>query len=163
MEEVQAQQQNKWEGLFESFLATVEFSLVHYEFGKTSENDEGITGHWGLHDDQGANLGGIEGDVFDTAEQIINRMDVYIRDYFYEDLEQEVEDYELCLPDDMLLESKYGKEIHWRGTAYWLAVRAELSENNQFVKDHNYEFDILDMIANHTDDIDLYNINHEEA
>lgn len=155
-------QQNKWEGLFESFLDTTEFSLIHYEYGKTSENDEDTVGYWSLEDRQGANLGGIEGDVFVNAEQIIDRMNVYINDYFYRDLEEEANSYGLKIPDEDDLAKKYGETVYWRGTAYWLAIREELGENHQFIKDHQYALDILDMIANHMEDINLNNVNHEE-
>lgn len=156
------QKQNKWESLFESFLATTEFSLIHYEFGKTSENDEDVDGHWSLHDEQGANLGGIEGDVFDTAEQIVERMSVYINDYFYEDLDQEADDYKLELPSLSALAAKYGDEVRWYGSEYWLTIRKELGEDHEFVKNHIYEFDVLEMVARHTNEINLYNIDHEE-
>lgn len=159
---MEEQKQNKWERLFESFLCTTEFSLIHYEFGKTSENDEDVTGHWSLDDKQGANLGEIEGDVFDTAEQIVDRMSIYINDYFYRDLEDEAVAYGLESFDMDEFAKKYGEAVYWRGADFWLGIREELGEENEFVKDHVYDFDIIEMLARHTDEIDLYNIYYEE-
>ena len=73
---------NIWEDIFESFLDLKEFTLVHYENGKISENNEDVDGHWGLIDRQGGNLGNIEGDVFNNAEEILDRMSIYINDYY---------------------------------------------------------------------------------
>lgn len=66
--------QNKYEKLFDSFLELTEFSLIKYEDG------------FGLEDRQGANIGDIEDDRFETAEQIFERMSIYIDDYIDEDL-----------------------------------------------------------------------------
>lgn len=54
--------QNKYEKLFDSFLELTEFSLIKHEDG------------FGLEDRQGANIGGIEDDRFETAEQIFERI-----------------------------------------------------------------------------------------
>ena len=64
-----------YDELFAEFLDITEFDLEKYEDG------------YGLHDRQGANLGDIEGDRFDTAEEIVDRMDNYVVDYFLDDEE----------------------------------------------------------------------------
>lgn len=68
-----AKSQNIWGKLFDSFLDLTEFSLIKYEDG------------FGLEDHQGANLGDIEDDRFETAEQIFERMSIYIDDYIDEE------------------------------------------------------------------------------
>lgn len=146
-------QLNKWEGLFESFLDLTEFSLEYHKDTKD----------WGLYDRQGGNLGDIQSDRFKNAGEIFDRMTVYIDDYFYRDLEEEIDAYKVKLPSDEILAKKYGNEINWGGTAYWLAVRAELGSGNKFVVDHVFEFDVLDMIANHFEEINLHNVYHEEV
>ena len=69
---IMGKSQNKYEKLFCSFLDLTEFSLIKYKDG------------FGLEDRQGANLGDIEGDRFETAEQIFERMSIYIDDYINE-------------------------------------------------------------------------------
>lgn len=156
--------QNKWEKLFEEFLDVTEFTLVHYEYGRTDPEDEEKIGYWGLYDRQGANLGEIESDVFTSASEIIDRMSTYINDYFYRDLEEEAQCYEVQLPDDNLLIQKYGTKVYWGGAEYWLAIKQELKDKNKdFLEAHQFDFDILEMIAHHGEDIELNNISHEEG
>ena len=47
---------NRWEELFDELLDLIEFRLIKYPDG------------WGLVDRQGANLGDIESDRFDSSE-----------------------------------------------------------------------------------------------
>ena len=126
-----AKSQNKWEKLFDSFLDLTEFSLIKYEDG------------FGLEDHQGANLGDIEDDRFETAEQIFERMSVYIDDYIDEDLCNVWVDELGFSCDDIpdTLES-------------WLDYKEEL-------KEYQYEIDLIDMICNHYNEINLENCTYE--
>lgn len=134
--------QNRWESLFEDFLEVTEFRLIKYTDG------------WGLHDRQGGNFGDIEDDRFGSASDIIDRMDVYIIDYFYHDLEDELEAYDV----DMT-----GREIP-EDAQDWLDLRADAEfckKNQEYMNNHAFEFNALDMIANHASEIDLENIDYE--
>lgn len=138
--------QNKWEELFEEFLDLIEFRLlkkVNYDWGM-----------WSLVDLQGANLGNIEEDEFVSATGIIDRLDVYINDYFFDDLERELDAYKVDLED---------REMPWSAEE-WLALRDDTefyNKNKEYFDGHPFEFDVLDMIANHTQDIDLENVYYE--
>lgn len=151
-------QQNQWEGLFESFLDLVEFSL---EYHKDTQN-------WGLYDRQGANLGDIQSDRFENVEQIFERMDVYICDYIFKDLNEELDNYRINISWKDLA-TKYaglGEDIeiyHSDCCAFWIAVRSELGSEHQFIKDHQFEFDICEMIRYHWMEINLNNVYHEEV
>ena len=123
--------QNKYEKLFCSFLDLTEFSLIKYEDG------------FGLEDRQGANLGDIEDDRFETAEQIFERMSIYIDDYIDEDL-CDVWVGELGFSCDEIPDTIEG----------WLDHKEEL-------KDYQYEIDLIDMICNHYDEINLENCAYE--
>lgn len=70
--------------LFNEMLDLIEFQLVRYSDGQ-----------WGLKDLQLANLGDIESDRFVNLTQIIDRLDVYIIDYFEEPIVEyfEIDDY----------------------------------------------------------------------
>ena len=59
--------------LFGEFLELIEFGLVKYQDG------------YGLIDGQGANLGNIEEDRFNTAREIVDRCDAYVGDYLLSD------------------------------------------------------------------------------
>lgn len=135
---------NKWERLFEEFLECVEFTLVKYTDG------------WGVHDKQYANLGDIEDDRFKNAEDVLDRMDTYIVDYFYNDLEDELNAYEV--------------DLEWRevpdGAAEWLLLRNDVefvNKNKKYFDNHSWEFEVLEMIVRHVDEIDLDNIHYEEG
>lgn len=135
--------QNKWEELFEQYMDLTEFTLIKYSDG------------WGIYDNQGANWGDIESDRFENASDIFDRMDAYIEDYFFEDLQNELEAYEVDME---------GRKLPW--SAYeWLWLRNDVefyNKNKKYFDDHGFDFDVLDMIANHADEIDLANVYYEE-
>lgn len=124
-------QQNKYEKLFDSFLELTEFSLIKHKDG------------FGLEDHQGANLGDIEDDRFETAEQIFERMSIYIDDYIDEDLCNVWVD-ELGFKYEDIPDTLEG----------WLDHKEEL-------KEYQYELDLIDMIYNHFDEINLENCTYE--
>ena len=126
-------QQNKWEKLFDEFLDLTEFTLVRHQ------ND------WSLIDNQGGNLGGIESDRFNDAAQILERMDVYIHDYIIEDIEDLAEENDIDISD-------------WDGWG-WDYL---LSYRDKFPQDCQYEFDLLDMICYHFEEINLENCTYKE-
>lgn len=139
--------QNKWEKLFEEFLDLIEFSLL-----KRANYDWGM---WSLVDLQGANLGNIEEDEFVSATDIIDRLDIYINDYFFDDLECELDAYNVDLGD---------REVPWDAEE-WLALRDDVefyNKNKEYFDGHTFEFDVLDMIAHHTQEIDLENVFYQE-
>lgn len=125
---------NKYEKLFDDFLSITEFKLIKYKDG------------FGLEDLQGGNLGNIEADRFDSAEEIIDRMDVYVQDYFITDIEE-------------LLEDVYDVEA----PTYWcyedlLEFARPIMENGS----HKFNIDILDMICYHTSEINIENCIYTE-
>ena len=126
-------QQNKWEKLFDEFLDLTEFTLVKHQ------ND------WSLIDNQGANLGDIQSDRFKSAAQILERMDVYIHDYIIEDIEDLAEENDIDISD-------------WDGWG-WDYL---LSYSDKFPQDCQYEFDLLEMICYHFEEINLENCTYEE-
>lgn len=135
--------QNKWEELFEQFMELTEFTLTQYKDG------------WGVIDGQGANLGDIQSDRFENAADIFDRMDIYINDYFFNDLEEELEAYNVDLE---------GREVPWNADE-WLALRGDkefYKKNKKYFDEHSFEFDVLDMIVNHEGEINLENVYYEE-
>ena len=133
-------QKNKYEKLFDEFLELTEFKLVRHQNDYDEYTDE--YGHWNLIDNQGANLGNIEGDRFKSAAEILDRMDIYIHDYIVEDIQ------------DCLDEAGYD---YYTGNYQGLIEygRDKLSENK-------WDLDVLDMICNHFDEISLENCTYEE-
>ena len=124
--------QNKWESLFDDFMDLTEFSLVKYRDG------------WGLIDNQGVNIGDIQSDRFDTAQEIFDRMDIYFNDYIYSELKE------------TWIKSGFDEESHPTMANDWLKYR----EARGF-EDSGFYLDILDMVANHYDEIDLNNCTYE--
>lgn len=68
--------------MFNTILAIEEFGLIKYKDGT-----------WGLFDGQGANLGDIESDRFNTMAEILDRMEIYHIDYFEESIMEYFEIY----------------------------------------------------------------------
>ena len=96
---------------------------------------------WSLIDNQGGDLGDIEDDRSTSAYQILDRMDVYIDDYIARPLEEELikkgVDEELYLFDDFLF-------------------------CREMLPDNQWDFDVLDMICNHFEEVDLENCTYKE-
>jgi len=118
-----------FETLFEDFLNTIKFQLVKHSDGR------------GVEDHQGANLGDIEQDRFANAAAIIDRLDIYIQDYFVSALEEGLGDEQY---DDwpLLLE----------------ATNKKLSSDD--LNQYRFELKILDMICNHPGEINLERCNY---
>lgn len=131
---------NKATEVFNTFLDVIEFELVKYEDG------------YGLVDLQGANLGDIEEDRFQTAAEIIERLSVYIEDYYLDDLDEEfcntVEAYGFEVTENM----KHSTPEEWCDFAKF---PHSCKGVEKFIADHRHEFDVLDMIVNHADEVHL--------
>ena len=127
-------QQNKYEKLFDEFLDLTEFTLVKHQ------ND------WSLIDNQDGNIGDIEGYRFESAMQIFDRMDIYIEDYIVESIVEE-------------LNSK-GIDDAERVRAWcdW----TDILEYKDCLPNSKWDFDVLDMICNHFEEINLENCTYEE-
>ena len=117
---------NRWEELFDEFLDLIEFRLAKYPDG------------WGLVDRQGADLGDIESDRFDSAVPLIDRLEVYIQDYIVSDI---AEDAECC--------------DYKTWTELLEFVRKNMVEED--LERYHFELEVLDMICNHPAEVNLDN------
>lgn len=73
---------------FDYYYNLFQDMLDLYEFDLSVDEEN----NWRVVDRQGANLGGIEQDKFETLASIIERMEIYHNDYIIRDLEE-------CFPD----------------------------------------------------------------
>ena len=122
--------QNTYEKLFDEFLDLTEFRLLKHKDGTFS-----------LEDRQRANLGGIEDDRFETASEVLDRMDIYIQDYLIVDIE------------DALDEESIAIDCDWK----------EYGKYRDLIPDYRFDFDLLDMIVNHSNEVDLNNCDYSLA
>lgn len=100
---------------------------------------------WSLIDNQGGNIGDIEGDRFKNAAEILIRMDSYTDDYITEPLE--------------IFAGMEGIDISdWENWG-WDCL---LSYRDKFPQDWQWHFDVLDMICFHDEEINLENCTYEE-
>lgn len=120
---------NKYERLFNGFLETTDFELVRYE---TDEDGK----CWGVIDKQGGNLGNIEGDRFSSAEEIFERMDVYINDYFIMSLEECLEEAGHEVPD-------------------WSCYMDLVNYCRPLLPENQWDLDVVEMICEHFEEINL--------
>ena len=118
---------NNWEEMFLDFLEMTEFYLRK----KVDEDDVDC---YGLEDGQHANLGDIESDFFYSASDILDRMEIYEYDYIIRDLEE-------CAHADNI-KLNYGQ---------W----TDLLQYRSLLPDNQYDFELIDMICNHPDEIDI--------
>ena len=145
-----------YEELFDDLISECEFELVKYSGdarkSKSTWDDEEYEGTWGVIDTQGANLGGIEDERFENAQDIMDRLSTYIHDYFLEGLE------EYDFEDDALND----EASYCFDASDWL----------EFFNKHNIKLDpdyygedfieFLDFIVNHGKDVDLEKCHYEE-
>ena len=118
---------NKYEKLFKEFIEQIDFKLI-------KENNE-----FCLLDLQGANLGDIEEDSFTSASCIADRTEIYIKDYFIDDIAELLQERDVEIPiydtwEDFVEKAK-----------------------PILYKDYAWEFDVLDMLFYHTEEVDLNN------
>ena len=118
---------NTYEKLFDEFLNITEFLLLKHKDGTFS-----------LEDRQYANFGNIEDDRFETASEVLDRMDVYIQDYLVVDIE------------DALDEESIAIDCDWK----------EYGKYRDLIPDYRFDFDLLDMIVNHSNEVDLNNCDY---
>ena len=118
---------NTYEELFDAFLNITEFRLLKHNDGTFS-----------LEDRQCANLGDIEDDRFETASEVLDRMDVYIQGYLAAGIE------------DALNEESITIDCDWK----------EYGKYRDFLPDYGFDFDLLDMIVNHSNEVDLNNCDY---
>lgn len=121
---------NTYEKLFDEFLNITEFRLLKHKDGTFS-----------LEDQQCVNLGDIEDDRFETASEVLDRMDVYIQDYLVADIE------------DALDEKSIEIDCDWK----------EYGKYRDLIPDYKFDFDLLDMIINHSNEVDLNNCDYSLA
>ena len=121
---------NTYEKLFDEFLNITEFVLLKHKDGTFS-----------LEDRQRANFGNIEDDRFETASEVLDRMDVYIQDYLVVDIE------------DALDEESIEIDCDWE----------EYGKYRDLIPDYRFDFDLLDMIVNHSNEVDLNNCDYSLA
>lgn len=95
-------------------------------------------GTFSIEDQQCANLGNIEDDRFTSASEILDRMDIYIQDYLITDIEDALDEKSIEIDCDWEEYGQYRKEL----------------------PDYKFDFDLLDMIINHSDKVDLNNCDY---
>lgn len=136
--------------LFEEFLDMIGLTLVKHKNCSDSFC-------WSLIDRKGANLGDIESYQFENAAGIIDTLDIYINDYIYKDLEEELDAYDIELD----LHEIPGGAVEWLELINNVEFR-EVRRNLRYIEEHKFEFDLLDMIVYHVDEIDLNECYYEE-
>ncbi len=113
--------------VFKEMLNVMDFQLEKYDDG------------FGLIDLQGANWGDIESDRFRTAAEIIERITIYLDGYYYDDLTD--------------IASRYFENETLPYTAEeWTKF---MNDHESFKVDYMHEFKVMDLIANHTNEVDL--------
>lgn len=117
---------SKYEELFNEVLDIIDFELIKYKNG------------WGLIDKQLADLGDIESERFDNVVKLVDRLEMYIEDYFVEEIRIEVE--ELA-------------EMTWKE----IIDTAPNKLNQQQSEAYKFNLLVLDMICNHKDEIEFEN------
>ena len=117
---------SKYEELFNEVLDIIDFELIKYKNG------------WGLIDKQLADLGDIESERFDNVVKLEDRLEMYIEDYFVEEIRIEVE--ELA-------------EMTWKE----IIDTAPNELNQQQSEAYKFNLLVLDMICNHKDEIEFEN------
>ena len=138
--------QSFWEERFDDFLEMIDFQLVKNENEYNEETDE--YGVWSLKDITEANWGNIEGDRFNDAAGIFERLDRYVYDSVIRELYDE-----------------YGIDSDKYNT--WADIVAdsnniikELGKNRRNVCTY---LDYLDLVCNHAGKINLEHCKHIQA
>ena len=122
-------QQHYYE-MFDAFLRNTEFELVSYDEPDEDGNCYGVV------DLQGGNLGNIESDRFGSVMDVVERMDVYITDYYTDAIENN-------WPD--------ANEDVFRYDYATMAQLGMLKSNDRHLCGD--DFDVIDVLCNHANEI----------
>ena len=98
-------------------------------------------GTFSLKDLQLANLANIEGDRFTSVLKILDRLDIYIQDYLISDIEEALDEKSIEI------------DCAW----------GEYGQYRDLIPDYKFDFDLLDMIVNHSNEVDLNNCDYSFA
>jgi len=143
--------EKSYEEMFDELIDGVEFELVKYSGedrkSKSTWDDKEYEGDWGLIDTQGANLGGIEEERFNNAKEIIDRLNVYISDYF------------LGGQDGLEVSEEHQDELD---DCYTYEEMLEFFKKYPEEDENGYLVELLDFIVNHAKDVDLEKCTFEE-
>ena len=134
---------NKYTKLFTDFLHTMDFGLCKETDG------------YALIDYQGAYWGNIAEDRFDSAESIVDRLDIYIDDYFLDDLEEEAPNYGIS--DETIVDI-----LGFADWYAWFVENKDKAEYQKFINTHGSEFEVADLVVNHLDEVCLDEVIEEE-
>lgn len=134
---------NKYTKLFADFLHTMDFGLCKKPNG------------YALIDYQGAYWGGIAEDRFDSAESIVDRLDIYIDDYFLDDLEEEAPNYGIS--DETIVDI-----LGFADWFAWFTENKDKAEYQKFINTHGFEFEVADLVVNHLDEVCLDDVVDKE-
>lgn len=137
-----------YETAFEEIINNMEFSLV-----KNEDNT------FSLHDDTGANLGGIESERFTNAVEILDRLtyNTYYEDYFYtgasESIEEEVKTGEIKIAENAVIPEPEDSAEKWK----------EFLEENDLTERYSEVYAVSRLLADtETININLDNIPHDD-
>lgn len=122
--------------IFATMLDVMDFELYQDEDG------------YALSDKQGGNFGDIESDRFTTAKQIIDRLDVYLNDYYFDDLTEAAENYPYFADHD-IPDTAEGWNV--------LRLFAPI-ELKPFIAEYSHEFDVMELVVNGYKYVDLCRI-----
>lgn len=132
--------------LFRDMLSVMDFKLI--------EEKE----YFCLVDLQGGNLGDIESDQFISASQLVERLDIYITDYFLNDLEEEFEAW--CENTDSALWEEFEPIIASLVSCEDWVNFAENGTGHsvlgKFVNEYLFDFQVLYMICYDVDKVNLH-------
>lgn len=135
------------EEMFDWLISFMDFGLVKYT----------KTGEFGLRDLQGANLGNIESDRFDNAAGIIDRLGIYLHDYFLGD-----EPGELSFGDDAEADNA---QDEWNKNVVDISDAWDFFDKHERYKsdpEFKWIYDACDFIINKADKVDLNKCKYKE-
>lgn len=128
--------QNHYEELFDQMLTQMDIDLV-----KHGKNVYHIESTFYIIED--------ENEIIQTTQELVGRLEIFIDESFADDLGRESIDYGLLdypsHPWDAALEKV---EQYRSGT----------SKEREFVQDHEWEIEVLDMLCHHLDEVNINNL-----
>lgn len=138
---LQHNHQNHYEELFSQMLNQMDVALIKY--GKNA---------YALESD--AYIVDFNGEIFQNTDQIFGRLEDFIDEMFRDDLKREARDYGMTD-----FQGRTWDEILESVARY----RCGTTKERQFVQDHEWEIEILDMLVNHLDEVDINNVNSYQS
>lgn len=127
---------------------TLKEFLSEFDFGVYKVRDKSGKVFYKLEDFQSANLGNIEDEKFYSIDDIVDRLDIYYRDYLLEDIEFQLDELAQTVGDESIETKWYDLKSYKDMYDYLQNIQETYCQSDNSSVDFTYKLEYLYYIVN---------------